>query len=182
MAKNAKNKITGYVYIRIAAVLLCLILASTYLIIGLFARYNSDSRADEGARVAKFSIHGSGQLTQSIVAEVIPGNEKTKQSLLIENNSEVAVQYTITVTNETNHLPLEFNVIKDASAAAGTPEMSPVDGADNTFTATQSAGSHSDNYILEISWPANTENPEEDIARIGMVDYITVTVTAEQID
>lgn len=173
MKKLQNNAPKSNIFIRIAAILLCLTLVSTYLSTRLFARYTSGTAHNDAARVAKFSIKGSGQLSQSIVAEVIPG-KATTQNLIIENNSEVAVEYTVTVTNKTNNLPLTFSMknIDNTLLNAATNDNT------YTFTASQLPGNHIDKYNLSIEWPVD----QNGIGYMGMVDYITVTVTAAQID
>ncbi len=165
-----KNKTKVNIPICIAAVLLCLTLFSTYLVTGLFARYATSAQGSDHARVAKFSIKRGGALTESIEADLVPGEDKGV-TLIIENNSEVAVEYTVTVTNVSNNLPLNFRLVKTGDAP---------DVAQNgtTFTAQQIPGSHSDQYTLFIDWQAG----DDDLTLMGMVDYITVTVTAAQID
>ncbi len=171
--------------IRVAAVLFCLTLLSTYLVTGLFARYTSSAEGGDHARVAKFSIQGKltqdgATFKQSIEAGLAPG-DSNPATILIENNSEVAVEYTITVKNETNNLPLSFRMEKGSSS----PDVTR-DGA--TFTAQQLPGDHTDKYTLYIEWPKpegdgkEQENREKELSRMGMVDHITVTVTAAQID
>lgn len=149
-----------------AAVLLYLTVLSTCLVSGLFARYTATAQNTDQARVAKFSITGDGRLVQPIETAIAPG-ETQPVILAIKNESEVSVEYTITVTNETKDLPLTFRIGGSAASTGGT-----------TFTAQQVPGNHTDQYTLNIEWPAVEDNP----ARIGMVDYITVTVTATQID
>ncbi len=165
-----KHKTKVNIPIRVAAVLLCLTLFSTYLVTGLLARYATSAQSSDHARVAKFSIQGSGKLTESIEASIVPGIP-IDVALIIENNSEVAVEYTVTVTNETNNLPLRFRMEK-----AGTSPT--VNSSGSTFTSQQLPGSHTDQYTLFIDWEAADNDP----ALMGMVDYITVTVTAAQID
>ncbi len=169
-----KNKAKVNIPIRAAAVLLCLTLCSTSLVSGLFARYAASALNSNSARVAKFSIEGSGRLLQSVKAELIPGGSQDVE-IVIENNSEVAVEYTVTVTKETDNLPLLIGVKKSGSA-------DPALTADTaTITEQQIAGSHTDTYTLRIVWPAE-EEADRDPSRMGMVDHIVVTVTAVQID
>lgn len=164
-----KNNSKLNIPIRAAAVLLCLTLFSTYLVAGLFARYATSAQNSNNARVAKFSVTGSGMLSQSIEASVIPGKSEPV-TVEIQNDSEVAVEYTITATNETKNLPLSFRVKKEGTSSAvainGTP-----------FTGQQLPGSHT-GYTLYVDWKAKDNDP----ALMGMVDRITVTVTAVQID
>ncbi len=170
---KCKNKTQMNIPIRVAAVLLCLTLFSTYLVSGLFARYATSTQGSDHARVARFSIQGSGELSQSIEASLCPGGSKTA-ALILENKSEVAVEYTITVTNVTNNLPLSFRMEKEGSSPA-------LETNGTTFTAQQIPGSHTDRYTLYIDWEVKTEE-DRDPAWMGKVDYIKVTVTAAQID
>jgi len=167
-----KNKTKINIPVCLAAVLLCLTLFSTYLAGGLFARYVTSGQNGDNAGVAKFSIKGSGGLLeQTIEAELIPGGEKSVD-LQIVNDSEVAVAYTVTVTNRTRNLPLGFRIEKSGTTA-------PVAANDEaTFTEQRLPGSYTDNYTLYIEWEADKNDP----APMGMVDYITVTVTAVQTD
>ncbi len=166
-----KNKTKVNIPIRVAAVLLCLALFSMYLVTGLYARYATSVQSSDNARVAKFSIQGKGELiTGSIEASLIPG-ESISATLLIENKSEVAVEYTVEVDNVTDNLPLSFRMEKKDGSS---PDMQP---NDTTFKAQQIPGNHTDQYTLYIDW-----KEDADLSRMGMVDYITVTVTAAQID
>lgn len=169
-----KRKAKMNIPIRVAAVLLCLTLVSTYFVSGMFARYATSGQSSGNARVAKFSIEGSGISSQYLDASLSPGTDKDVP-LIIENNSEVAVEYTVVVTNVTNNLPLSFRMEKKGASptvrAGGTTSDS------TTFTVLQSPDSHGE-YTLFINWQAQ----DGDIDRIGMVDYIKVTVTAVQTD
>lgn len=171
-----KSKTKMNTPIRVAAVLLCLVLFSTCLVSGLFARYAIGAQSSDQARVAKFSIEGEGALSQPIEAILIPG--KTEEvTLIIQNNSEVSVEYTITVTNVTNNLPLSFRMNeKDGTFLAEDKGI--------TVTQRRIPGSHTDQYTLKIAWPepADDDARIKDLERTGMVDYITVTVMAAQID
>ena len=250
-----KRKTKMNIPVRAAAVLLCLTLASTYFVSGLFARYSTSDQSGGNARVARFSFNGGIVdatdkivLSQIIEVNLVPG-VREDVPLIIENNSEVAVEYTIDVTNETNNLPLQLSIgdktgssvtspaqgsdvvpinsvastnsatstsstaltNSAASANSATPTNSatsissavsinsatptnsatsansaaPTNGAtpisSDTLSVQQAPGSHYDKYTLHINWPEQ-ENKDDDLARMGMVDYIKVTVTATQID
>ncbi len=167
-----KNTAKVNIPLRIAAVLLCLTLASVYSISGLFARYTTSVQSTDTARVAKFSIKGSGILSESIAAELAPGGTQ-EVPLVIENNSEVAVEYEIEVKNVTQNLPLSLSMVKTGGSTAL------VSNADGTkYTAQQLPGRNTDEYTLFITWSAAENDPE----KMGMVDHISVTVTAAQTD
>ncbi len=158
--------------IRVAALLFCLTLFSTYLVTGLFARYTTSVQSSDQARVAKFSIKGEGDLLRTIAAELAPG-EDTNVKLIIRNDSEVAVEYKIEVTRETSNLPLSFRMVKDGTSNS----IEDVNGT-ITYTDQQVPGPHTDTYNLLIRW----QKGANDLALMGMVDHITVKVTAVQID
>jgi len=165
-----KNKTKMNIPVCAAAVLLCLALVTTYFVSGLFARYAASAQSSDNARVARFSIEGEGVFSQPIEASLIPG-DSAEAELIIKNNSEVAVEYTVKVTNVTKNLPLQFSVERSGTA----PD---VQGNDITFTEEKFPGSHTDTYTLHINWLKS----DGDIDRMGMVDYIDVTVIATQID
>lgn len=158
----------------VAAVMFCLTLFSTYFVSGLYARYTSSALNANEARVAIFSVKGGGELTKPIVADLVPGGVSEK-NLIITNDSEVAVDCTIEVTNVNNNLPLEFCITE----AEATPSDWKKNGC--TFDAQQLSASEEATYILHIKWVGQAE-PQKDLDLMGQVDYITVTVTATQAD
>ncbi len=157
----------------IASVIFCLTLFSTYFVSGLYARYTSTGQAGSSARVAVFSVKGGDALTKPIVAELVPGETVTK-TLIIANNSEVAVDYKIEVKNNTENLPLIFYVAKDTEEQPTSVEMQP----EILFTDSAAAGKGESRYTLYIEW----ESHEDNLENIGKVDQILVTVTATQAD
>lgn len=154
--------------LRIAAVLYCLTVISAYFATGLLARYSTSNQSGGYARAAKFSIVGNGEFYQTVQADVAPGDEKTVL-LSVENNSEVAVEYTVEAANNTKNLPLIIRLKK-----ADSTELTEGD----TFTEQKLPEHHTDKYTLYITWETGKTDPKV----MGMVDYITVTVTASQID
>ena len=159
-----------------AGLLLCLVLATTFLVCGMLARYTSTGAGRDVSRVAKFDVTGTG-FTETIDLNVKmnPGDEGAKAksfSFLVTNNSEVAVEYTVTLRNTTNHLPVVLMVDGAAQAGFATDEG-------YTYTATLAAnGGAGSNFEFSLSWPA----AENDLAYSGQLDNIAVTVTATQVD
>ncbi len=175
----------GNVLMGIVAVLLCATLASIHLVGGLYAKYTTSASGSDSARVAKFSItqkflnEKNEEITQAIEAKVTPG---TTQSVKLEiaNKSEVAVEYALTVTNVTGNLPLKFKLtpVSGNNAPAVTSES--YQNGVSKCSAVQKPGNHTDKYNLQIDWTSSGD--DSDLAYIGMVDYITISVTATQID
>ncbi len=162
------------------AVLLCATLFSMHLVGGLYAKYTASVSGSDGARVAAFNITQDGTIFRTVEADVRPGTKQAAE-LTIINKSEVAMEYTLTVTNVTGNLkPLKFTLTPaDGDTAPITTEKH--ENGISINGACQIPGNHTDKYNLNIVWEPSA-NEEEDLALIGMVDYITVSVTATQID
>ena len=164
----------------IVAVLLCATLFSMHLTGGLYARYTASMSGSDSARVAAFNITQEGTIFQTVEANVTPGTTQSAE-LTITNKSEVAMEYTLTVTNVTGNLaPLKFTLNPaDENTSPVTTES--YENGISINSACQMPGEHTDKYTLNIVWEPS-DNEEDDLALIGMVDYITVSVTATQID
>ncbi len=164
------------------AVLLCATLYSTHLVGGLYARYTSSATTSDSARVAKFNItqkfmKDDKELTEIIEANVKPGSSKSV-SLIIENKSEVAVEYAIKVVNVTGNLPTLRCTLSPVGDSPAVTLKSSANGEEEYSAIQKEPGTHTDKYTLNIVW----DETENDLDYIGMVDYITISVTATQID
>lgn len=161
------------------AALLCATLFSMHLVGGLYAKYTATASGSDSARVAAFSIKQEGTIFETIEADVTPGTTQSAE-LTITNKSEVAMEYTLTVTNVTGNItPLQFKLVPEDGSAPVT-----IDSHANGVSisgARRIPGEYTDTYTLHIVWDPSA-NEEDDLALIGMVDYITVSVTATQID
>ena len=77
------------ILMRVIAVLLMLVMLSTAAVTGRFARYISSATGSDSARVAKFSVDYT----------LTPVEGKTGEfTLQVTNKSEVAVEYSVSVT------------------------------------------------------------------------------------
>ena len=164
-----------------AWILLILVLATTFLVSGMLAKFATGGQSREMSRVAKFAVSGSG-FTQTVNLGVTmkPGDQSAK-SFTVTNNSEVTVEYTVTIRNTTNNLPLkllvngeeETNLVKFAEAEG------------YCYTATLAPNStETNNFEFTLSWPVDTSKTPatNDIFYSGQLDNVAVTVSAAQID
>jgi len=79
------------ILMRVIAVLLMLVLLSTAAVTGRFARYISSSSGSDSARVAKFNVDYT----------LAPVEGKNGEyTLRVQNNSEVAVKYSVSIVFE----------------------------------------------------------------------------------
>ncbi len=175
--RNGKSNIFMYV----VAALLCATLFSMHLVGGLYARYQTRSGGSDSARVAAFKIKEEGISSQTIQASVTPGETKSQQ-ITVTNKSEVTIEFTLEVTNITKNIPqLKFR-LKPAGAAAETPKTEKHENGVSLYGVVLEPGDYTKTYDLYIVWEPNPTDPEADLAYMGMVDNISVTVTATQVD
>lgn len=159
---------------RVAAVLICAVLLTTHMVAGLFAKYTHTERSAITARVAKFDILGEGTFADEFVATVAPGeSEQFIAQIDITGDLEVAVNVSIDVVNVTNNIPYEYKLKKQVG-----DNFVDVDA----FNFDYYPSSDEENYRLFIYIPEDSELPDSNLEYRGMVDYIKITVTAQQID
>lgn len=171
----AKGRQTHIWLLRATGILLGMVLVSTYLVCGLFARYTVSATGSDSARVAKFEIqeNQSGELpnfSQIISAPMTPGIPYVTATQVV-NSSEVAVEYEITVSNLTGNLPLEFSI-------SGGEAQNFVRGT-CTYSDSMAPG-ETKTYTLKIL--CTPENTAQAMADMGKVDQIVVDLSATQID
>jgi len=161
------------------AALLCATLFSMHFVGNMYAQYATSASGSDRARVASFNITQEGTIFETIEENIKPGTTQIA-NLVITNESEVAMEYTLTVTNVTGNLPLKFTLNKaDETTPPVTTES--YEKGISINSACQIPGKYTDKYTLNIIWTP-TDNEKDGFALIGMVDYITISVTATQID
>ena len=85
---------------RLAGVLLLLVCVSTWMLSGMLARYTSVGSGNDHARVAGFKVQVTGTPPEQVVAADKSDTAEASYEVLVENQSEVAVRYSIYVTFE----------------------------------------------------------------------------------
>lgn len=152
------------ILMRTVAVLLMLVLLSSGIVSGRYARYTTRQTMEDSARVARFSVTEESSLfSESVPVQIIPGGTATND-IAVANDSEVAVRYTVTVDNPFKNFPLTFAILVN-----GQRHSLP-------FTADMAPGQHT-TYTLETTW-----NGTADMSYSGKVDLIEITLEAIQID
>lgn len=179
MSIRKKCNIRINIFICLISVLLFVTLFSMQLVSSVYAKYRTTANNSEGARVALFNITQEGEIFRTVEAYIAP-NTSHSIELVITNKSEVAVEYNVTITNVTGNIrPLKFRL----NAQGTAPAARSVNGENGVsiLSAQQIPGDHIDKYMLEIYWDPSASQ-EEDLALIGMVDYITIAVMVTQVD
>ncbi len=152
------------------AVLLCLTLVSFWMTSNIYARYTAEAMGSDSARVAKFSVTESGELTKELKVPIAPG-ESLNYQVEVTNNSEVAIDYVISAENKYENLPLEFSIgdVSDAGSSKKLSETAGTIGANDSSAYT---------YRFKVSWPNDKNSPDY----AGMADVIVITLEARQKD
>ena len=122
MKSQASKKSLGPVLLGIAAVLFCLVLISTAMMSGLYARYVSRGIGNDSARVAAFAV-GADLSPEDVTVDLSQNVSNGTYTLTTENNSEVAVRYDVIVTAD---LPNGIDLTIDGKA--------PTSSVGNTYT------------------------------------------------
>ena len=159
-----------------ALVLLLLTMISVHLTSGLYARYTTTATGSDSARVAKFDVVTA--LTQAKDGE---GKDIEGQfTLMVTNNSEVAVKYQVAVTLH-DHLDVTIE-----GAERGTPTVADnkktIPFSNERWTLAPGAMFQTHTLRFEVSdWSGITSEEKYD-AEETVTFQFDVAVTAEQID
>lgn len=154
-----------------ALMLLLLTMLSIHMTSGLYARYTAKSLGSDNARVAKFDV----------TAEVQPDeNKEGKFTVLVTNESEVAVKYNIVV---------EFTAPMSVSINDGEPQIPAENESLVSFTDTSwilEPGSESPSHILQFAmtdWTYITKNTDgDDKSTVSGEIEFAVRIIAEQVE
>lgn len=180
------NRRTPVVF-HVGLVLFCLVLFSTYLTGGLYARYTTTASGSDSARVAKFQITSGSDWTagQDIHFELNffdPAKQSQTITLQILSNSEVAVKYDVVLTmpdlpSGCNYDWLEVTIGEKNPTVEG-----------NVFTFTN-LGEFSPNYSGSSHEHALIIKIRDDLMGTPPLNFpdikngdVQITIHAEQID
>ena len=147
-----KNK--KFNFLHVAALLFSLVLLSVYPIGNLYARYIEKNEAEDSAIVAKFDVTESFETSQTFPIKIKPGESVTRK-IIVNNNSDVAVNVSVDIENKTQNLPLLFVCEDKVLSPHTTGEV-----------------------IIIVNWDSSYSSPEY----AEMVDVIVFDLTAQQID
>lgn len=174
-----------------AAVLLCLVLVSFWMMSNILARYTSTGAGTDSARVAAyvFDLKDQNEGASFNLSEIkIPG-DSTEYEFQVTNKSEgkiseVAQQYKIQLAVDGN-VPLQCTVTKQENNAEKTvcTAKNIVEGEQKNISDSvtiAAAADYTQTYKLTVQWPEKYN--DETYAVTGGTSTVTLTVQAEQID
>lgn len=176
---------------RVAALLVCLVLITTYMLSGAYSKFFSGASGGDGARVARFSP--SFTSTGIIIENQLPGfpdvtNNSYEIPFEVKNTSddkvsEVAMKYKI-VVKTTGNIPLTFTLFDGTPTKLETWECDGKSG-EQTYKYPDDSSfifgvgtKETANYKLKIEWPSE----RNDAQFSGMTDAVYLSVEFEQID
>ncbi len=170
--KASTYKVNGP--LRLAAALACLIVMTTSLLAGLYARYTVSALSSDTARVAKFTISkelvdGSKKAVEHFNFGLTPVDEPVSYGIGVENDSETAVRYKLCVENLTGNLPLDIQLDGD-----------PLDESGLSFDL--EAGSTGRSHTLSFAWNSEAGTGENNFIYHREIDHLVLTLHCEQID
>lgn len=170
---------------RIAALLACLTLITTYLLSGAYSKFFSGASGSDSARVARFSPKFTS--TGKIIENQLPGYSAeipfTVQNTSDDKVSEVAMKYKI-VLKTTGNIPLKFILLdKSENTTFETWDCDGKSGEQKYYytndTLVFGVGTKASiDYKLKIEWPIGKNNAQFS----GMTDAVYLSVEFEQID
>ena len=161
-----KNKAYDSLFVfRFAMFLLVVTSFSLSMLSGLYARYTATSEGGDSATVATFSVtEEHTDLSYDLLLEMSPGTSELRK-IRVENNSEVAIAYIVTVRNTTKNVPYCFRLndsVPELYGCTVTHYLAPGEAKELT---------------LAVTWDKTGA-----LAYIGMVDLIKIEFTAVQVD
>ena len=174
-AKKGKKSL-GSIMICMACTLFCLVLISTSMMSGLYARYTARGEGNDSARVAKFVV-GGALSPENVLVDIGKGQTDGVFSLTTQNASEVSVKYDVIIETVT--------ALPEGVAVKLDDEQGILSDGKYTFTDVDSlspnldSGSHEIKFTVsdidKFTAPAIQESYSKEIS-------FTVTVKFVQID
>lgn len=166
-----ENRKSPVIALRAAAVLLVLVLMTTSVVSGRYARYTSTATGSDRARVAKYAVTVTAATGNQIVLD--PNSSKTvSYDFSVTSGSEVAVEYDLTVVFQ--------KALPEGVVLSLTREDEKIDltHSDNTYTAKNAGtfnprgGTHAYTLTFTAEKPVGADTLES----------IAIRVDARQVD
>jgi hypothetical protein len=130
--------------------------------------------------VALFKIKEEGNWSQDLSVYISPGS-MNQYTIIIQNESEVAVDYIVDIKNESQNIQGLTFKLQDADNS----DLPSTDKSGECIFTGNAAPNESepDKYSLTFDWAATAvTGSDSNLDYMGMVDYFTITVSAVQVD
>lgn len=195
MPKKNRRIPLGTLLIRTAAVLFCLVMVTTYLTAGLYARYTAQSRSGDSARVAKFDVKALGEiLPPALTGEeeplewIVDSTGNGEYQVTVTSASEVTVRYDIFVELE-DALPAYLSIQQDEKNFTAENADNKLWKLGNAGIFPAGGGERKHTLTFAVDWAKFTESAAQKETADGATQVyrsetlpFTVKIRAEQID
>ncbi len=178
-----KSKWKPNIMMTISAALLCLVLITTQLVAGLYARYAVTESSADSARAAAwvFDVKDKDASKPLDLSELSYPGTSYDYSFIVTNSrgllaSEVAAEYTVTVKIAENALPVVVKLTDGATEE--TIDMKDRAAGEISLSGTLPSGADSEEYTLSVIWDAE----RSDTAYADKTTEVTLEIKAQQID
>lgn len=180
--------------IYILALLLCMVLASFWLLCGIYARYSSQGSGSDSARVATFvfDVNSEAQTGSIAIQDIKKPGDTAVYTIEITNKnasgriSEVTESYTIEASIN-GSMPLSCTMKKDDTEVfsiknyeTGKDASKQVNDPKTTKQTFSGATEQTDSYQLEVTWPSDMKDAV--YANGSGQAEVVITVTGVQAD
>lgn len=182
---------------RVAALLLCFVIASACMMSGLLAKYSTTGSGSDEARVAKFEVdvvYKNGDVAVSGITANLKYNEQTgSYTITVINNSEVAISYDIRIEDISLVTTKKTGEVVAATAKTKGISVKLDDGASKTLDEsiqtvnfglfedlTPGAPARPHTLAFSVEWEEYTESAIGDFASVTIT--FNVVVDVEQVD
>ena len=166
MTSNIKPHV---IVLRLAAVLLVLVMLSTSMVAGRYARYTATATASDSARVAKYAISVSSNSNENIaLSDGVPAS----YSFSVTSESEVTVEYDLVIILS-QEIPSGIDIsVKYGDETKSLTQTGNQYTARNIGTFSPLGGTHEYTLIFTATQPVGA----------GTIDGISIRVDARQVD
>lgn len=177
-----ENRKAHVIVLRVAAVLLILVMLSTSMVAGRYARYVSSADAEDKAHVAAFVFDVNDTVGHYINLTNIrkPGDSAIYQFSITNHNgktSEVSESYSL-IMELRGSLPLICNLAGGDNIVLDGKNTGVASQAGSQHTLAASVESNVD-YVLTVTWPE--EENDIEYSRAGLSELV-LTILAQQVD
>ena len=181
MRQSVENQ--KHLTLRIATVLLCLTLATSYALSGSLARFIRSDSSDE--RTATVALFGHSEEFSLSELQIKPGDEGENALVVpitITNQSdgkisEVAQSYTIEIKT-TDNLPLEYTLTEHDEPLDRDSSVTDSYFYQSKDWAFEAGTADTNEYKLIVEWPSGSATAEDSLK----LEDITININVTQID
>ncbi|MCD8373066.1 MAG: hypothetical protein LUD27_07195 [Clostridia bacterium] len=169
--KKTERGISFYLVFVFAALLIVAFTLFSYAL----ARYTTSSGGTATATISKYSV--SSSLTNSASFNLTVGGSAQTCEVTITNDSDISVNYTVTLTNETGNLPLVLTLSHGADSATNSANYLSVQSVSlDSSTALDTSSNKSATVTISIDFPDGVEYN----SLYREIDRVSVTVDFTQ--